>query len=359
MQYRINPDIRKAETLPSGFYKDPQIFDELKEKVFLQSWQLVDGFHSLKKGSVFPFSMLGGFLDEPLVLTRDQQGKIHCLSNVCTHRGNLIIEQEKSCKNLVCRYHGRKFDLDGKFNFMPEFQNSEGFPRKEDDLKSFLTEEWGPMVFAALEPSIDLITILKRIEDRLGFLPLQDMVFRPLLSKKYTFKANWALYCDNFLEGFHIPYVHKSLNEILDYRSYEIELEENFNLQIGIAKEGEECFDFPEDHADHKRKIAAYYYWIFPNLMLNFYPWGLSANIVKPKKIDETEVVFLSYVFDDSKLNSGAGSCLDKVEMEDEGIVESVQKGIVSRYYKTGRFSPDREQGVHHFHQLLTHYLAR
>ena len=88
--------------------------------------------------------------------------------------------------------------------------------------------------------------------------------------------------------------------------------------------------------------------------MLNFYPWGLSINIVKPINIKKTKVQFLSYVYDESKLDLGAGASLDKVEREDEFVVEGVQKGINSKFYKAGRFSPSKEKGVHHFHTLLS-----
>ena len=65
------------------------------------------------------------------------------------------------------------------------------------------------------------------------------------------------------------------------------------------------------------------------------------------------------YVFDESKLDKGAGNSLDKVEQEDEDIVENVQKGVQSSFYKAGRFSPTREQGVHHFHSLLSKFLNK
>ena len=92
-------------------------------------------------------------------------------------------------------------------------------------------------------------------------------------------------------------------------------------------------------------------------MMFNFYPWGLSINIVKPISINFTKVEFRSYVWDESKLSKGAGSDLDKVEKEDEEIVELVQKGVASRYYDKGRFSPSMEQGVHHFHRLISDFL--
>ena len=93
-------------------------------------------------------------------------------------------------------------------------------------------------------------------------------------------------------------------------------------------------------------------------MMLNFYPWGLSINIVKPIKTNLTKVEFKSYVWDESKRDSGAGSILHKVEMEDEEIVENVQKGVKSRFYKNGKFSLTMEKGVHHFHKLISNFLV-
>ena len=159
-----------------------------------------------------------------------------------------------------------------------------------------------------------------------------------------TINCHWALYCDNYLEGFHIPFVHDDLNEALDYGNYKTEIYEYFNLQIGYSDTSEDTFSLPEDHVDYGKNVAAYYYWIFPNMMFNFIPWGLSINIVKPIGIDKTKVSFITYVYDESKLNKGAGALLDKVEKEDEFVVEGVQKGLKSRYYKSGRFSPTREQ---------------
>ena len=92
--------------------------------------------------------------------------------------------------------------------------------------------------------------------------------------------------------------------------------------------------------------------------MLNFYPWGMSVNVVRPLGIDRTRVSFLAYVWDPARLDRGAGSGLDRVEREDEAVVESVQKGVRSHTYHRGRYSPKREQGVHHFHRLLERFLS-
>ncbi|MFZ9028622.1 MAG: SRPBCC family protein, partial [Crocinitomicaceae bacterium] len=173
----------------------------------------------------------------------------------------------------------------------------------------------------------------------------------------YLVNCHWALYCDNYLEGFHIPFVHEDLNRVLDFGTYENLVYDHVTLQVGYAKDGEEHFDLPAGHIDEGKQVAAYYYWIYPNMMFNFYPWGLSLNIVKPISKNRTKVSFITYVYDESKIDQGAGAVLDKVEREDEFVVESVQKGLQSRYYKAGRFSPTMEQGVHYFHQLLANSL--
>ena len=51
-------------------------------------------------------------------------------------------------------------------------------------------------------------------------------------------------------------------------------------------------------------------------------------------------------------------SDLGKVEKEDEFVVQNVQKGINSAFYKSGRYSATKEKGVHHFHYLLSKILA-
>lgn len=357
--WEIDPDICRAETLPSRAYCDPETYRRAVERVFRPSWQLAGDVSTVKvPGQVHPFTLLEGCLDEPLLWTRDSGDRVHCLSNVCTHRGNLVAESGGVESVLRCRYHGRRFGLDGRFLSMPEFGRTERFPTAADSLPAVSWGSWGPLLFASLAPAVGLEEWLAEVEARVGWMPLASFAFDPSRSRDYLVRANWALYCDNYLEGFHIPYVHAGLAGALDYGQYRTELFPWSNLQVGIAADGEECFDLPPGSPDFGQRIAGYYFWLFPNLMLNFYPWGLSVNLVKPLGVDRTKVSFLSYIWDEAKLGQGAGAGLDRVEREDEVVVESVQRGVRSRLYDRGRYSPDREQGVHHFHRLLTRFLG-
>ena len=204
-------------------------------------------------------------------------------------------------------------------------------------------------MFVGLDPRFNASEVFGIMNERVGFLPLGQFKRNDSLGKDYLVNCHWALYCDNYLEGFHIPFVHEDLNRVVDYGKYTTVTYEHLNLQIGYANESEEVFDLPAGHIDHGKYVAAYYYWLFPNVMFNFYPWGLSVNLVRPLGLNRTKISFVAYVYDESKLESGAGALLDKVEREDEFVVEGVHTGLQSRYYKGGRFSPVKEVGVHQF----------
>jgi choline monooxygenase len=359
LPWTIDEDVRRASTLPAGVYGDPQWHAAMRDRVFARSWQLVADTDAVRvPGQTWPFILLEGTLDEPLVLTRDTQDALHCLSNVCTHRGTLVCEHAGVQPALRCRYHGRRFAHDGRFLSMPEFEGAEGFPSPADDLPRVPFGTWGKLVFASLDPAFPLAELTAEMDARISWLPLHEAVHDPARSRDYLVKANWALYCDNYLEGFHIPYVHAGLAGALDYGEYRTELHPWSNLQLGVASGGDDVFDPPPSSPDYGERIAAYYFWLFPNTMVNVYPWGLSLNVVRPLAPDRTRVSFLSYVWDPARLDRGAGAGLDRVEREDEAVVESVQRGVRSRLYHRGRYSPTREQGVHHFHRLLERFLG-
>jgi len=354
----LNSNIKKSKTIPSEFYYSKIKFKELKENVFTKHWQFICDRNQLKKhGDALPYDFIEGFIEEPLLLINNH-GTINSITNVCTHRGNILVEKSCNLKHgIICRYHGRKFDVCGKFKFMPKCDDVEDFPSENDNLKQIPFEKWKQFYFTSINPKLNFNELIKEMNERVGWMPIEDFVFSKERSKEYIVNANWALYCDNYLEGFHIPFVHEELTQNLNYAEYDTEVFKYSNLQIGIGKKDEDCFNLPKGSVDFGKKIAAYYFWLFPNMMFNFYPWGLSINIIIPMEPEKTKVKFLSYIWDISKLNSGAGADIDKVEKEDEEIVEQVQKGVKSRFYDRGHFSPSMEKGVHHFHLLLSDFL--
>ena len=355
MDYNVDKDIRKARTLPSVFYKDVELFNKILS-LFKNQWHFATHKSSLTNQNIMPLPHIEQILNEPMILTK-QNNDYSCLSNVCTHRGMLICDEACSSTILKCSYHGRTFSLDGHFSNMPEFDGVVDFPSSDDNLTSFPLKEWKGLLFTGISLS-DFQKYISFLNHKLSWMPIETFSENSSSYRSYDINSNWALYVDNYLEGFHIPFVHSDLHDTLDYDGYRTELFDNGVLQIGIARENENFFNLPDSSPDYGLKIAAYYFWLFPNIMLNFYPWGLSVNIVIPVSVDKTKIVYYGYVWNEDLLHKGAGADLDKVEAEDQDIVEKVQRGIQSDMYVNGRYSPTKETGVHHFHRLLSSSLS-
>ena len=359
MTWSVDPEIAVASTLDHSFYRDEATYALARERIFARTWQWLGSLDDVAAPqSLSPRDLLPGMLDEPLLLARDEAGELRCMSNVCTHRGNILVKSPCKSGHIRCGYHSRRFDLAGRMTFMPEFADARNFPSPRDDLPQVPFAAWAGQGFAALDPALPFGDFLGDASARVAFLPLERFRHDATRDRDYVINAHWALYVENYLEGFHIPFVHAALNEVVDYGSYASELFRGSSLQLALAKPGAPAFAIPEGVPDSARRVAAYYWFVFPNLMLNFYPWGLSLNLVTPVAIDRTRVAFRSYILDETKLDAGAGAGLHQVEMEDEAIVQAVQRGVRSRLYRGGRYSPTRERGVHHFHRLLCEFMA-
>ena len=343
MKYAVEADITRASVLDPRFYRDTEAHAATLERVFARSWQWIGRLDAARSpGALRPFTLLPRSLDEPLLLACDEAGTLRCLSNVCTHRGNLLVREACAAKQIRCGYHSRRFDLAGRMTFMPECTEARDFPSAADDLPNVALGDWGGHGFVSLEPAISFDAFFGDAREDMRDVRLDAMRHDPSRDREYEIAAHWALYVENYLEGFHIPFVHPSLDDTVDCASYETRLHRYSNVQLARDKKG---------------AGAARYWWVFPNLMLNFYPWGLSLNLVLPEGAARTRVLFRAFVADAAKLDRGAGAGLDRVEAEDEAIVLAVQRGVRSRLYRGGRYSPTRERGVHHFHRLLCEFL--
>ncbi len=167
------------------------------------------------------------------------------MSNVCTHRGNLVVYEPCRLNQLRCKYHGRLFSLDGRFLSMPEFKEVENFPTAADHLTYLPLQQWGKLLFTSLHAKVSFEEVFGEMMQRMHWFPTAALQYRADLCKDYFVKANWALYCENYLEGFHIPFVHAGLNGVLDFGEYTTEVFRYCNLQLGIGKKGDVCFDLP------------------------------------------------------------------------------------------------------------------
>lgn len=362
--FPVDPDICRARTIDPRVFGDAVVHRALLHGIFARSWQLLRlGEPASDAGTTATgFTLLPGGLDEPLVWTRERAAseavapRERVLSNVCTHRANLIVDEPREGarghrgRELVCGYHGRRFGLDGRFRSMPDFEEALDFPCERDHLAELELERLGPLRFTRLARGLSFDVWSAPLAALLREFEGEELVFAPERTRDYDVAANWALYVENYLEGFHVPFVHKGLDVVLDPGAYRTELFAHAVRQVGIARPGSHG---PTMRRANEANVAGDYLWLWPNLMVNAYPWGISINLVEPTSPTTCRVRYLTWIARPELMDRGAGAGLDTVEHEDEAVVERVQRGVRARLYPRGRFSPTREQGPHWFERLL------
>jgi choline monooxygenase len=347
----IEPDVSRAFTLPSNLYFDPTIEVAEKEKIFTRTWQVMGNAMQLPKpGSFFTRNLAG----EPLLIVRNAEGQIKGFYNVCKHRAGPPAQGCGERKVFRCGYHGWTYSLDGDLLNAPECEGVKDFRQQDFGLTPIRTAQWAGMILVNLDPQA------KPLKELLGQLPQRAERFqfdRMSLHQRrvYEMECNWKTYIDNYLEGYHLPSVHPSLNRELDYSSYTTELFDGYSLQSSPIRGPENESTVQRRYSQARGDDVAEYYWIFPNWMLNCYPDNVSLNIVLPVSPERSIAVFEWY-FPERMLQTETPAKTvqfsDEIQVEDVRICEIVQKNLRSRSYSRGRFSVKQERGVHHFHRL-------
>jgi len=367
----VNPQLECAETLASRFYTEPAVLLLEKEKIFLRTWQLLGTLsqpcgevHGTKRTIADPESYFTMDLaGEPVVVVRDAVGKLRAFSNVCRHRAGPIAEGAGCRKVLNCAYHGWTYTLDGRLIGTPEVDSMEFFDRSTMGMVPLRCETWEQFIFvnfAAQGPTLG--EYLGNIPELAQEFPYEGLALTE--RRDYMVNCNWKVYVDNYLEGYHIPIVHPGLMKEIDYPRYRCETFRYHSRQVGPVKELKPSDTHDRVYPPGVGLKEALYFWIFPNMMLNFYPDNVQTNLIVPLSHDKTLVIFEWYFPEahSEKTRARAAKAIafsDVVQQEDTHICEAVQRGLQSATYDRGRYSVKRENGVHHFHMLLSEFLGR
>ncbi|MGC2817385.1 MAG: SRPBCC family protein [Candidatus Acidiferrum sp.] len=368
----VHAQIESAYTLASNFYTDPAILDLEKSRILLRTWQLV-GTLSNPCGEVngtsrtisdpetfFTVDLVG----EPVIIVRDKLGILRAFSNVCRHRAGPIA-QGSGCKNVLrCGYHGWTYTLDGRLIGTPDVDGVEFFDRSTMGMVPLRCETWEQFIFVNFDANAEPLSVY------LGKIPEQSRGFQfkglELVERRdYVIDCNWKVYVDNYLEGYHIPIAHPGLMREIDYTQYRTDTFRCYSQQFAPIRALKPDDVVERAYAPGTGSLKeALYFWIFPNLMLNIYPDNISTNLIVPLSHDKTLTIF-EWFFHDAKSETTreriqrAIAFSDEVQQEDIELCRAVQRGLRSSTYDRGRYSPKRENGVHHFHLLLAEFLAR
>lgn len=374
MDIQVDRDIRKARTLPAEAFIDPEILNLELLTVFSNSWLLAppslhrDAARDARelserlevRGARLPFSIM----DRPLFFQRGwEDGALRCFPNVCTHAWYPLVSGPGRGRNLICGQHGRQFDCSGRMKRHSGFEGLPGFPGQEDHLASLPLESWGRFLFLCLnKPRSPLSRVLAELQA--STVKLQLGSFKPQTQPEQAREVggNWKQHAWNYMDQFHIAHIHKApggLADAVELPSYRTELYENSSLQWVYARNPEHGFkpeQLPKRFQDSSRpekRVFALWWFVFPNMTFNFYPWGLSVNVYEPipGRPERTNFLWSSYVLDEAKAKLKDTLWLSsQVDAEDVDALSQIPQGARSGFAPRGRFSPTEEQGSHWFH---------
>ncbi len=334
---RFNPEVpvEEASTPPASWYLGEE-FAAMERRLFRESWVPVARADAVREHGVVVSGSVAG---EPWLLVRGHDDVVRGFLNVCRHHGAELVSEAcgDPCaprRELSCPYHGWVYDLEGGLLRAPQVAGIRDFDPGEMGLRGVAVQTVGHLVFMRVAGAAPMPRGLDDVAARLERLDSDTMTW--VARRTFQVDCNWKVFVDNYLDGgYHVPVLHKRLAGGLPLEAYQTTVDGDVVLQT--------CGD------------DVLYAWVWPNLMYNRYGRVLDTNIVLPLSVDRCAVVFDWWVAEDADeaeietvLASSAG-----VQEEDRLICESVQRGLASSAYDTGRYAPRLEHGMHAFHQRL------
>lgn len=370
--------VHAAHTAPAAWYTEPAMHALERRSVFRSEWLHVGRVDQLPNNGDF-FS--GCVMGEPFIVCRDESGQIRAHFNVCKHHAARLVPgadnqhpghapagSTGNTSAFVCPYHGWTYGLDGRLRKATKMKGVTQFRAANITLTPIQVKTMGPLIFLRFSSEPDTTNhweSVKGLHDAFAATGYENLRFVKRVT--YPIRCNWKVFVDNYLDGgLHVPYAHKSLSSLIEDGTYRIEVRERYSIQSAAGKDAGTGVGAAAESSD-RLGASALYGFVYPNVMLNRYGAWLDTNTVYPTG-PRTCVVVFDYFVDPQHLQHsiarGTGEteeqyiarCMassDVVQREDMALCESVQSGLNSSAYDTGRYAPAFEHPMHQFHRLL------
>ena len=321
--------------LEPHYYVDPGIFRRERVGLMTRSWQLL--------GPARKVSGPGQYLSEDVagikvLVVRGSDGVLRAFRNVCRHRGAQLVGQGGgNLKSIRCPYHCWTYSDTGQLRHAPWFGEDPDFDVADWPLESISVAIWRGLLFVAVDP-------VEPLEDQLGAArdALDDVEigsFGHADTVRVEFDANWKIYTDNFVEGYHIPGIHPAFHAAVDFERFRTTAADNLVTMTAPPRDG--LF------------YLGRWYWMWPNWTLSLFRGGMNTSRINPLGPDRTELIY-DFYFED--MSEGAAEFRERtiagnldVVREDFGICLETHQNYASGGYRPGPLSPRHEKGVHWF----------
>jgi choline monooxygenase len=333
-----------AWTLPASWYRDPDRFRCERERIFAREWLLYGRSAELDRPGAYLARTVAGY---PLLVVRDEEGRLRGFHNVCRHRGAMLAAEGSGQfqRVITCPYHSWSYLLSGRLKKATDFGAVGGALDPECwGLHAVAAAEWRGLVFVRVAPEgPGLIEWLGRIAPDSANYPFDTQVFFGAREREVA--VDWKVYGENYLECYHCRVVHPALCASLDLDRYTIDIDEAgkiFRL-YGPRREG--------------GLTDGLYFYRFPFLMLNFYQWGSSIITLEPLGPGRMRHVNWYFVADagaeKSEENRRNVEWSGTIVTEDLGIVTGIQRNLEAGIFDRGLLSPRHEYAVRAFQEMV------
>jgi len=344
---RVNADPDEGWSLPAWVYRDPEFHAVEMERVMRPSWQVV--CHESDIANPGDWQRLD-FLGESILAVRGADGEVRAFTNVCRHRGSLLVDGNAGCaKRFVCPYHAWTYGLDGKLIGVPGKSEYPGLDMAEHGLATVEHEIWRGFIFVRLEgggPSVaSMMAPYDAMVSPYRFADLRA-IGRVTLRPR---TVNWKNVADNYSDGLHIPVAHPGLTRLFG-RGYGVEAEEHVDRMWGALIErpsanlSERMYQqiLPQvPHLPEDRQRLWLYFKLWPNVAFDIYPDQVDFMQFLPVSPTETLIREISYALPDDRREMKAARYLNwrinrQVNAEDTALIQRVQDGMASSRFTVG-----------------------
>jgi phenylpropionate dioxygenase-like ring-hydroxylating dioxygenase large terminal subunit len=362
-------DVAKALTLPAELYTSEAVLAFEKEAIFTREWLCVGRADRIPEPGDWFTTVL---VDEPLVVVRDKEGEVRCLSAVCQHRAMQVCDGAGNSSTLKCPYHHWNYALDGRLLGAPAMERTEGFDKADFGLPQLRVEQWQGFVFVNFDPEAEpLAPTLGRYEP---YLPHYDLA-HAVCPGTFTLPDlpwNWKVMFENFNDGYHANRLHQFVQDFCPSSMTEFPVPWDDGSNVIFREAGYLHLDggfnathrtimpvFPELTEEERSRST--FALVPPVLCFGTAPDQCFFFLVRPKSAQTIDVE-IGYLFHPSALEDPLFE--HKLKLSDVGVqvfveqdqdaTAKVQRGLRSRFAPRGRYSWQEES-----HVQFNHWLAR
>ena len=364
-------DVATAATLPPVLYTSEEVLAFERDALYAKEWLCVGRAERIPNpGDWFTVTITG----EPLIVLRDKEGEIRCLSAVCQHRAMQVCEGEGNSTTFKCPYHHWIYGQDGRLLGAPAMERTEEFDKGDWGLPQMRVELWMGFVFVNLDPDAAALTpTLDRYSKYLTNYHLDDAVCPGTFTLE-DMPWNWKVMFENFNDGYHANRLHQFVQDFCPSSMSAFPEPWDDGSNVIFRTSGYTHIDggfnathrvimpvFPE--LTEEERTRSTFALIPPTLCFGTAPDQCFFFIVRPKTAQTIDVE-IGYIFHPSALDdplfeekmllSDAG--VQVFVRQDQDATTKVQHGLNSRFAPRGRYSWQEESHVQFNRWLVQRY---